>query len=233
MMLVPLFMATAHASDTTRLSVTAMAGMAAATFPSRGLATQPSCCTTFGDASGVAASIGVGWSTPIANSLSFHVAASGGLFTLGAEAEEAFGLVNIGGQPVEARSRHQLDVTIPRLSAAVGLGWTLWSELSVRGGVGISMPFATSVTQSEVLLTPGAVFEDGTTSRNSLNAVPLPESAPWVTVYGNLGYGIDISPSLRLLPEVGIEVSLGSPSAALPQMRPIMYTVGLSCQAAL
>lgn len=233
LLLLPWSMAAAQQSDTTRLSVTATVGMVSASFPPRGLATQPSCCTTFDDASGVVASVGVGWSTPITNNLSVQVGITGGLFTLGAETEEAFGLVNIGGQPVEARSSHQLDVTIPRLSAAVGLGWTLWKELSVRGGVSISMPFAASVTQSEVLRTPGASFEDGSQSRNSLNAEPLSETAPWATLYGGLGYGIDVSPSLRLMPEVGIEVSLGSPSAALPQMQPIIFCFALSCQAAL
>lgn len=196
------------------LGVYGAAGVAWSSVPANGVEGVPTCCPEYTDNSGFTWQAGVRYGIPV----SFGgLALRAGLLQVGVTStvEQTVGSVLVNGSVVDAVVANELSLQNLSLTVGLDVDFMLTSRLGLTAGLAVGLPLDQTYSISETLLTPGALFENGTTVRNAVSSAEVGENTVFIVPSLGLHYNVAIGDAWTLKPHLLVQWSPLSSSANL------------------
>lgn len=208
------------------------AGLAWSSVPADGVLGAQTCCKEYTDNSGLIWQAGLRYSVDASFA---EVVLSAGLLHVGVTStvDQTIGRVFVNGSVRDAHVTNELVLSNTAATFGVGLDVDLSSTFEVSVGVALGLPIQQTYSTRETLRTPGAVFENGMTSRNVATDVDVKDNAVMILPHLGLRMEVPISDAWQLVPNVSFQLSPVSSSANLDAWTWFSGQVGLSIERSL
>jgi hypothetical protein len=208
------------------------AGLAWSSVPANGVIGAPTCCTEYTDNSGLIWQTGLRYSVDASFA---EVVLSAGLLHTGVTStvDQTIGRVFVNGSVRNADVTNELVLSHTAATFGVGLDVDLSSTFEVSVGIALGLPIQQTYSTRETLRTSGAVFENGTTSRNVANDVDVKSNAIMILPHLGLRMELPISDGWQLVPNVSLQLSPVSSSSNLDAWTWFSGQIGFSIERSL
>lgn len=218
--------------ESTMVGLYGSAGLAWSSVPADGVIGAPTCCREYTDNSGVIWQAGLRLSVDASFA---DVVLSAGLLHTGVTStvDQTIGRVFVNGSVRDAQVSNELVLSNTAATFGVGLDVDLSSTFEVSVGVSLGLPIQQTYSTRETLRTSGAVFENGTTSRNVANDVDVKNNTVMILPHLGLRMEVPIADGWQLVPNVSFQLSPVSSSSNLDAWTWFSGQVGLSIERSL
>lgn len=165
----------------------------------------PNCCPEFQSTTGSGLFLGLTYATPLSTSLSLHLRAHYGMFSVGFDEPETQPVAGPDGALETATIRHTLDADFSQISVEPLIGYHLTPDLQLLGGVTAGFKISSTYEQKETLESPStATFSNGLRTRNQANG-DIPDAstlALGITIGATYDLALNADRTVFLSPEV-------------------------------